>query len=247
MRNFATGLVAAAAAVMVSSLAHADAIHRTAEGTPDLSGIWQVLAPVDRDLLPHVARKDSPAHLGSVVGDEIPYQPWALAKRKENFAKRETDDPSNRCVMPGIPRITYTPLPFQIFQTPKQITVLYEYAHSVRDIYTNGTPHPPGHIDWYLGDSRGHWEGDTLVVDVNDFNDETWLDHAGDFHSDELHVVERYTPIDNDHIAYEATIEDPKVFTKPWTIKTTLYRRIEPNIQLLEYECYIFDYEQYYP
>jgi hypothetical protein len=149
--------------------------------------------------------------------------------------------------MPGVPRINYTPLPFQIFQSDKQLKVLYEYAHSVRDIYTNGTKHPEGHIDWFLGDSRGHWEGDTLVVDVVDFNDETWLDHAGDFHSDELHVVERYTPIDSDHIQYDATIEDPKVFTRPWTVKVILYRRIEPNVQLLDYECYIFDYEKFYP
>jgi hypothetical protein len=240
------GLVAFAA-LLAAAPARAADFPRTPEGKPDLSGIWQVLAPVDRDLLPHAARKDAPGHLGAVVGEEIPYQPWALAKKAENFKNRETADPSNRCVMPGIPRITYTPLPFQIFQTDKRLTLLYEFGHSVRNIFANGTDHPPGHIDWYLGDSRGHWDGDTLVVDIVDFNDETWLDHAGDFHSDALHVVERYTPIDKDHIQYEATLDDPKVFTRPWTIKTILYRRIEPNIQLLEYDCYLFDYEQFYP
>ncbi len=250
MRNFTAALrlgLLAGAALMVSSLARAADLPRTADGKPDLSGIWQVITPAGQDLSAHAARKDSPAHLGAVEGDEIPYQSWALAKKQENFAKRETDDPQNKCFMPGVPRITYTPLPFQIFQKDKQLTVLYEYAHTVRSIYTNGTDHPPGHIDWFLGDSRGHWDGDTLVVDVVDFNDETWLDHAGDFHSDQLHVVERYTPIDKDHIRYEATIEDPKVFTRPWSVKVILYRRIEPNVQLLEYECYTFDYEKFYP
>jgi hypothetical protein len=230
-----------------TSLTHAAELPRTSERKPDLSGIWQVLAPVDRDLRAHAARADSPAHLGSVVGDEIPYQPWAAAQQKRNFEQRAKADPQNRCFMPGVPRANYTPLPFQIFQAREQTTILYEYAHSVRRIYTNGTPHPAGPIGWFLGDSRGHWEGDTLVVDVVHLNDETWLDHAGNFHSDELHVVERYTLIDKDHLQYEATLEDPKVFTRPWSIKVMLYRRVEPGIQLLDYECYIFDYEKYYP
>lgn len=242
-----TAALLATTALWVPLLTRAADLPRTPEGPPDLSGIWQVITAAGQDLLPHAARKDSAAHLGAVIGEEIPYQSWALAKKKENYAKRETADPQNHCFMPGVPRITYTPLPFQILQTQKQLKVLYEYAHSVRNIYTNGTQHPDGHIDWFLGDSRGHWEGDTLVVDVVDFNDETWLDHAGDFHSDALHVVERYTPIDSDHLQYEATIEDPKVFTRPWTVKVILYRRIEPNVQLLEYECYTFDYDRYYP
>ncbi len=202
---------------------------------------------MDRDLLPHAANPDSPGFLGAVVGGEIPYRPEALVKKRENYAKRATEDPSVKCFMPGVPRINFTPLPFQIFQRADQVAVYYEFVHAQRFIYTNGTDHPPGHIDWFLGDSRGHWDGDTLVVDVVDFNDETWLSHAGDFHSDALHVVERYTPIDADHIQYEATLDDPKVFTKPWTIRTVLYRRIEPNFQLLEYDCYAFDYEKYYP
>jgi len=146
-----------------------------------------------------------------------------------------------------VPRITYQGLPFQIFQDSKGLTVLYEYAHANRDIYTNGTPHPKGPIEWWLGDSRGHWEGDTLVVDVVHFNDETWFDHAGNFHSEDLHVVEKYSLADADHINYQATIEDPKVFTRPWSINTVLYRRKEKNVQLLEYECYAFDLEKYYP
>jgi hypothetical protein len=230
--------------------AHAEsggALPRDANGKPDFSGLWQTLSTADWDLEPHSARKDAPAGLGVVVGGEIPYQPWALEKRKENFEKREVLDPRNKCYLPGVPRVNYSPFPFQIFQSDAHLTLLYEYAHTARTIYTNGSKHLPGHIDWWLGDSRGQWEGDTLVVDVVDFNDQTWLDHSGNFHSDALHVVERYSFIDPDHIRYQATIEDPKVFTQPWTIDLVLYRRVEKDVQLLEYECYTFDYERFYP
>ena len=242
---FTTSVIATATAA--ESRSAVKGIARTASGKPDLSGIWQSLTTADWDIEPHHARKDAPAGLGIVEGGKIPYQPWALAKRKENFENREKLDPKNKCFMPGVPRATYTPLPFQIFQSDKQLKVLYEYAHSVRTIYADGTKHPEGHIDWFLGDSRGHWEGDTLVVDVIHFNDETWFDHSGNFHSEELHVVERYTPLGPDHIQYEATIEDPKVFTKPWNISLILYRHKEKNFQLLEYECYTFDFEKFYP
>jgi hypothetical protein len=225
----------------------AGALPRASDGKPDLSGIWQVLNTADWNIQDHQAQPGVPAGQGVVEGDEIPYQPWAAAKKKENFENRATADPLAKCYLPGVPRITYTPLPFQIFQTPKQTTVLYEYAHANRVIYTNGSKHPDGHIDWWLGDSRGHWEGDTLVVDLVDFNDQTWFDRAGNFHSDELHVVERYTLTDRDHIQYEATIEDPKVFTRPWKMSMVLYRRKEKNIQLLEFECYGFEFETYYP
>lgn len=220
---------------------------RGADGKPDLTGIWEALSTAEWGIEPHAARKDAPASLGVVEGNVIPYQPWALARRDKNFAKRATLDPQTKCFMPGVPRITYTPLPFQIFQSGKELTFLYQYAHSVRTIHANGAPHPPGHIDWWLGDSRGHWEGETLVVDVTDFNDQTWLDRAGNFHSDALHVIERYALVDADHIEYRATIEDPKVFTRPWNISLILYRHKEKNFQLLEHECYTFDYERFYP
>jgi len=223
------------------------AVPRTPEGRPDLSGIWQVMNTAEWDIQDHQARPDAPAGLGVVEGDQIPYQAWAAAKKKENFEKRATEDPLAKCYLPGVPRITYTPLPFQIFQTPKQVTIFYQYAHAVRHIFANGSKHPDGHIDWWLGDSRAQWKGDTLVVDVTDFNDLTWFDRAGDFHSDELHVVERYTPADADHINYEVSIEDPKVFTQPWKMSMILYRHKEKNFQLLEHECYGFEYEPYYP
>ena len=223
------------------------AIPRTTEGRPDLSGIWQVMNTAEWDIQDHQARPDAPAGLGVVEGDQIPYQGWAAAKKKQNFETRATEDPQTKCYLPGVPRITYTPLPFQIFQTPKQITIFYQYAHAVRHIFANGSKHPDGHIDWWLGDSRAQWQGDTLVVDVTDFNDLTWFDRAGNFHSDELHVVERYTPQDADHIAYEVSIEDAKVFTRPWKMSMILYRHKEKNFQLLEHECYGFEYEPYYP
>jgi hypothetical protein len=209
---------------------------RTPDGKPDLQGVWQVLNTAAWDLQDHSARLGVPAGQGVVEGNDIPYQEWAAAKKKENFDKRMTADPITKCYLPGLPRITYMPFPFQIFQTAGTSVMLYEYDHAVRTIYTD-RPHPPGHIDFWMGVSRGHWEGDTLVVDAVDFNDQTWFDAAGNFHSDALHVIERYTRTGPDHIAYQVTIEDPKVFTRPWKMNMTLYRRQEKNVQILDYEC----------
>ena len=235
---------AAAGAVQVPGTT---AVPRTRDGKPDLSGIWQVMNTAAWDIQDHSAQKSVPAGQGVVEGGEIPYQPSALAKKKENYEKRASLDPETKCYLPGVPRITYMPFPFQMIQTTGEITILYEYVHATRSIYINGTPHPPGHIDWWMGDSRGRWEGDTLVVDLIHFIDTTWFDRAGNFHSDALHEVERYTPLDADHINYEVTIEDPKVFTRPWKMSMILYRHREKNFQLLDYECYGFDLEQYYP
>jgi hypothetical protein len=212
---------------------------RTTDGKPDLSGIWQVMNTAAWDIQDHVDGPGVPAGKGVVEGNEIPYRPEAAQKKKENFEHRATADPENKCYLPGVPRITYLPFPFQITQTPKQITFLYEHAHAVRNIFMD-TPHPRGGLDWWLGDARGRWEGDTLVVDVADFNDLTWFDRAGNFHSDALHVVERYTPAGPDHMTYEVLIEDPKVFTRPWKMSMFLYRHKEKDFQLLEYECYSF-------
>jgi len=218
----------------------APTLPRTADGRPNLQGIWQVLNTAAWDIQDHAARMGVPAGQGMVEGNEIPYQSWAVTQKQKNFENRMTADPETKCFMPGVPRTTYMPFPFQIIQTPKFATIVYEYIHINRTIYTDGSQHPPGHIDWWMGDSRGHWEGDTLVADVVHFNAETWFDRAGNFHSDALHVVERYTLADADHISYEVTIEDPKVFTRPWTMRMVLYRRQEPNVQLLEYECFAY-------
>ena len=214
---------------------------RTPDGRPDLSGIWQVVNTAAWDIQDHHARLGVPAGQGVVERNEIPYQSWALAKKQENFENRMTADPETKCYLPGVPRITYMPFPFQIVQTPKQISILYEYVHAARYIFMD-SPHPGGvFFDWWMGDSRGHWEGDTLVVDVIHFNDQTWFDRAGNFHSDALHVVERYTRTGPDHMTYEVTIEDPKVFTRPWKMSMPLYRRIETDMRVLEYECYTHD------
>jgi hypothetical protein len=226
----------------VGAVPAARAVPRTGDGKPDLAGVWQALNAAAWDIQDHVARPDAPAGLGVVEGGEIPYQPWAAKKKAENFQHRQTADPESTCYLPGVPRITYMPYPFQILQTPSMVMLLYEYVHAMRTVYTDGTAHPAGHIDWWMGDSRGRWEGDTLVVDVVDFDERTWLDRAGNFHSDELHVVERYAMRDADHIDYEVTIEDLKVFTRPWKMSMLLYRRLEKGAQILEYECYAFDH-----
>ena len=213
---------------------------RTADGQPDLQGVWQALNTAAWDIQDHSAQLGVPAGQGVVEGTEIPYQSWALVQRQQNFEDRATADPETKCYMPGVPRVTYMPYPFQILQFHDHVLILYEYAHVTRTIYTDGSSHPEGHIDSWMGDSRGRWEGDTLVVDVVHFNDQTWFDRAGNFHSEALHVVERYTPTGPDHMNYEVTIEDPKVFTRSWQMSMPLYRRQEVRIQLLEYECYAY-------
>ena len=212
---------------------------RSADGKPDLNGIWQALTTAAWDIQDHNARLGAPAGQGVVEGNEIPYQSWALAKRKENSEKRDALDPLNKCYLPGVPRITYLPFPFRISQTPQHIALTYEYSHAHRVVYVNGTKHPEA-LDFWMGDSRGRWEGDTLVVDVANFNDQTWFDKAGNFHSDALHVVERYTPMGPDHIRYEAAVEDPKVFTRSWKMSMPLYRRVETHVRVLDYECLEF-------
>jgi len=213
---------------------------RTKDGRPDLSGIWQVLNTAAWDIQDHSGQLGVPAGQGVIAGNEIPYQPWALKKKQENFANRATADPEAKCFLPGVPRATYMPFPFQILQTPGGVVIAYEYVHAVRHIYVNGSPHPAGPIQWWMGDSRGRWEGDTLIVDVVHFTDQTWFDRAGNFHSEALHVVERYTPVGPDHLQYEVTTEDPKVFTRPWKMSMLLYRRKEPRARILEYECYSY-------
>jgi len=209
---------------------------RPIDGKPNLQGIWQVLTTASWDIQDHQARLGVPAGQGIVDGNDIPYLPAALAKKRANFENRGTADPETKGYLPGVPRIMYMPFPFQILQTPDEIVMVFEYDRGVRNIYTNGTAHPRGPLNWWMGDSRGRWDGNTLVVDVVYFTDQTWFDRAGNFHSDALHLVERYTPAGPDHINYEVTVEDPNVFSRPWTMRTVFYRRKEPNIRLLEYD-----------
>jgi hypothetical protein len=230
---------------------------------PDLNGVYQALNTANWDLLTHGAAPGPvpslgawfamPGGVGVVEGNEIPYLPAALKKKQENFNQRlkaDRDDSALgdselKCFMPGVPRATYMPYPFQILHgSSKFIVISYEFANTSRVIHMEDLP--PSGVDSWMGESRGRWEGDTLVVDVKGFNDMTWFDRAGNFHSDELHVVERYTPSSPYHLMYEATIEDPKTFTRPWKIRFPLYRRIEPNARIMEFKCVDFADELLY-
>jgi hypothetical protein len=257
--GFAIALIALLAAFQLSAFAAASEAQvyqsrSSADGKADLNGIWQALNTANWDLQDHAARSGAvlalgaigavPAGLGVVEGNEIPYLPEAAMKKKENFANRLTADPEVKCYLPGVPRATYMPYPFQIVQTPKYILIAYEYAGATRTIYMDEAPPSPD--DSWMGRSVGHFDGDTLVVDVTSMNDQTWFDRSGNFHSDALHVVERYTPLTPDALSYEATIEDPKVFSRPWKISMPLYRRLEKNAQLLEFKCVEFVEELMY-
>jgi hypothetical protein len=217
---------------------------RGPNGQPDLQGIWQVVNSAAADIEDHSPSLGTPGGYGVVEGGRIPYLPAALAQKQQNFDKRATADPETNCYLPGVPRITYTPFPFQILQFPDVVTIVYEYLGITRSIFMTGKHPDPDVIDFWMGDSRGHFEGNTLVVDVGNFNDQTWFDRAGNFHSDALHVTERYTRTGPDHISYEATIEDPKVFSRPWKMSMPLYRRQETNLRLLEYECHAYMEEE---
>jgi len=195
-------------------------------GHPDISGIWQAKANVGDDIEKSVVEPSN---------HKIPYLPAAAAKQKENAANKAKLDPVGKCYMPGVPRLMYMNYPFQIFQTPKYIAVVSEYSHVYRMIYMDGSPHVD-YLPFWDGDSRGHWEGNTLVVDVLSFNDQTWFDKAGNFHSDKLHVVERYTR-NGDTMTYEATISDPQTFSKDWKIRVPLTLNKTPNARIMEHEC----------
>jgi hypothetical protein len=247
-------IAVATSLLMAADRAPAYKAPRAADGKPDLNGIWQSLNTANWDIQGHEARPSlvvalgaagaAPAGLGVVEGNEIPYLPAALTKKRENFENRLTADPENKCFLPGVPRATYMPFPFQIVQSTNHILIAYEFASASRIIYIGNAP--PSPVDTWMGHSVGHWEGDTLVVDVTSFNDQTWFDRAGNFHSDELHVVERYTPLSHDALNYEVTIEDPKVFSRSWKMSMPLYRRLEKNAQLLEFKCVEFAEELMY-
>ncbi len=228
-----TLLAALTAAAQPNALKQA--LPRTSDGKPDFEGIWQATTTAGADLEDHVASLNMLAGRSVVAGGTIPYQPWALKQKAENFKNRQTADPFGKCYIPGVPRVMYINFPFQIFQTSSAIAMTFEWELDYRLIHMDGTPHPTD-LDFWMGDSRGHWEGDTLVVDVANMNEKTWLDQAGDFHSDAFHVVERYRMTDPNTIEYEATMQDSKVYTKPWSIAIALRRRTDRD-RLFEYNC----------
>jgi hypothetical protein len=230
-------------------------VPRTTDGKPNLNGIWQAVGTAHWNLQEHQARSGPVLELGAVLAipaglsvverNEIPYQPWAAAKQKENFDNWLTRDPEVKCYLPGLPRATYMPYPFQIMQTgTNDILMAYEYASASRVIKMGKVEPPP--VDTWMGQSAGHWEGDTLVVDVTGQNDQTWFDRAGNFHSEALHVVERFTSAGPAVLDYQVTVEDAKVFTRPWTMRMPLYRRQDAGAQLLEFKCVEFVEELMY-
>jgi hypothetical protein len=218
---------------------------KTIAGKPNLNGIWQALNTANWDLLTHGSEPGPVGSLGAigavppgegiVEGGVIPYLPAAAAQQKKNNQRRWMDDPEIRCYMPGVPRANYMPYPFQIVQGPDTILMTYSFGGAVRTVRMKDPGKSPG--DTWMGWSVGHWEGNTLVIDVTSFNDQTWFDRAGNFHSDALHVVERYTLQTPDILQYEATIEDPKTFSRPWKISMPLYRNVVKNAHLMEYQC----------
>jgi len=231
---------------------------RTASGQPDLNGVWQALNTANWDLEAHEAAAGPVLQLGAayavrpgpgvVVDGPIPYKPDALAMKKKYAANALREDAEVKCYLPGVPRMMYMPYPVQVVQSASTIVMMSEFATAIRTIYMNSTTPPPA--DTWMGWSNGRWDGDTLVIDSKGFMGSTvgaldeegavhvrFLDRAGNYHTDGLHVVERIRRTGPDHLEYEATIEDPNVYTRPWTIRMPLYRRVEPNMQLGDFKC----------
>jgi hypothetical protein len=218
---------------------------RTPDGKPNLSGIWQAMNTAEWDIQAHDAKAGPlvvmgavggiPAGLGVVEDGPLPYRPEALAKKKENEANWLALDPVVKCFLPGLPRATYMPFPFEIVQSPQFVSFTYEFAFASRVVNIGMKSKAP--VDSWMGWSSGSWDGDTLVVDVTGTVEDTWFDRAGDYHSDALHLTERYTPTSPNTLLYEVIVDDPKVYTRPWKMSMPLYRRMEKNMQLLEFNC----------
>jgi hypothetical protein len=227
---------------------------RTADGKPDLSGIWQAMNTAEWDIQAHDAKPGPlvvmgaeggiPAGLGVVEDGPLPYRPEALAKKKENEANWLALDPVVKCFLPGLPRATYMGFPFEIVQSPQYVAFAYEFDFASRVVNIGMKSKAP--VDSWMGWSSGSWDGDTLVVDVTGMVEDTWFDRAGDYHSDALHLTERYTPTGPNSLLYEVTVDDPKVYARPWKMSMPLYRRLDKNIQLLEYNCVPFVEELMY-
>lgn len=239
----------------IAEAADNSGIPRTADGRADFGGIWQAIGSANWNIEPHAADFGPlfqlgaigaiPAGLGIVDGGEIPYTAAARAQQQSNRADWLALDPVVKCYMPGVPRANYLPFPFQIIQSPEHVIVAYEFASASRIIYMNQPDFEAPILSW-MGHSRGHFEGDTLVIDVTDQVPDTWFDHAGNHHTDSLRVTERYTHLGPNTLMYEATLEDSNVYTRPWTVSFPLYRRIDENMQLLEYKCVEFTEELIY-
>lgn len=238
-----------------NSQAGGDDIPRTPLGKPNLSGIWQTNNEAHWDLEPHEARVgplvEAGAHLavppglGVVEGGRIPYKPEMRERQQQNEANWLERDPATKCYLPGVPRATYQPYPFQIFQAPDVTLFTYQFAGADRLVYMNEDSE--SQVDSWMGHNTAEWDGDTLVIETTGQIADTWFDRSGNFHSGwQMTVEERYTMVDENTIHYEATIDDPVTFEEPWTISMPIYRRQEPNMQLLEFKCVEFVEELMY-
>ena len=246
---------------------------RTPDGRPNFNGVWQANNEAHWDLEAHEARPGMvmqegvypydyarvpaapvvalgaaagvPGSLGVVQGDGgIPYTPEALEMKRENGENWIDRDPELKCYLPGTPRAMYMPYPFQIVQGDDKIHMNFGFSNAARVIHLDDVDLPPDYT--YMGHSLGRWEGDTLVVDVTEFNGKNWFDRAGNFHSEALRLTERFSPMSADAIWYEVTITDPETFTEPWTIAMPIYRRLDPNATVLDYPCIEFAEEFMY-
>ncbi len=235
--------------------AESQQIPRTADGMADFGGIWQAIGTAHFDIEPHAADFGPmfqlgaigaiPAGLGIVEGGEIPYTAAARAQQLANKADWLAQDPVVKCYMPGIPRANYMPFPFQIIQSPEHVVMAYEFASASRIVYMK-QPDFEAPIYTWMGHSLGYFDGDTLVIEVTDQVPDTWFDHAGNHHTESLKVTERYTHMGPNTLMYEATLEDSNVYTRPWKVQFPLYRRLDENMQLLEYKCVEFTEELIY-
>jgi hypothetical protein len=256
-RTFRAAALAALTGAALSHVAAAplEKFPRSADGHPDLSGVWQALGTAHWNVEPHVSDYPAIVELGAqfaippgqgviVGGGKIPYKPEAVAQRDENFANRVKEDPETKCYMGGVPRSTYMPYPFQIFQNVKEVVMVYQFATGTRRIFVDGKD--PAPLDSWMGWSNARWEGESFVVEVTGLNGLTWLDRAGNYASSSAKVTERYTPLGPNHLQYEATIEDPDVYSRPWTIKLPLYRIVDDGYRMLEFKCEPFAEEKLY-
>jgi len=250
----AVALIAMAAGSDATAQGMLSAIPRTAAGHPDLSGPWQAINTAHWNLEPHVS--DYPVRLelgaqfavppgnGVVQGGAIPYLPEALAERDRRRSNRLAEDPEANCYLGGVPRSTYMPYPLQIFQSPDNFIITYQFATGFRRVFVDGQDEAP--LDSWMGWSNGRWEGDTFIVEVTGLNGLTWLDRSGNYASENASVTERYTLLGPNHMRYEATIEDPTVFSRPWTISMPLYRIIDEDFRMLEFKCEPYAEERIY-
>jgi len=217
-----------------------EALKRLPDGHPDITGYWaprfnQAIFEVQNH---PVARIGIAAGKGAIVDPAdgmIPYKPEAKAKALDLGTNHMFEEPEAHCYQSGVPHSAYQQFAFQLTQSPGFLVIGFEYAHAFRIIPTDNRKHIASDVKLFMGDSVAHWEGDTLVVDVIGFNDNTWLAGTGTFHTDALHITERYTRVDKDQINYEVTMEDPNVLTKPWTLRSTLMLREGTRLQ--EYPC----------